>query len=120
MSAVSLQATVSQTNGAWPGVEGSMVLLGIILLAGAGTGTLFVISLLAYRQRRSLRYLLVTIAVGALFFRSIVGVGTVLGAVPMPVHHLLEHSLDFIIAGVILFAVLRTAPGNFGATIEDG
>lgn len=120
MSAVSLQTLVFQSAGNWPGVEGSMVLLAIILLAGAGTGALFVISLLAYRQRRSLRYLLVTIAVGALFFRSIVGVGTVLGVVPMPVHHLLEHSLDFLIAGVILFAVFRAAPGNFGSAVEDG
>ena len=87
-----------------------MLLLGVILLAGVGTGVLFVISLLTYLDRRTMRYLLITIAVGALFGRSIIGIGTVFGLVPMPIHHLLEHSLDFLIAAVILYAVVRNNP----------
>ena len=102
--------TVLQSDSAWPGVEGSVPLLCVILLAGVGTGLLFAISLLAYRQRRSTRYLLVTVAVGALFWRTVVGFGTVLGVVPMPVHHLTEHSLDFLIAALVLYAVLRNEP----------
>lgn len=108
-----------QATGSWPGVEGSLLLLGIIVLAGIGTGVLFVVSALAYRQRRSARYLLITVAVGALFLRSIVGVGTVLGVVPMPMHHLVEHSLDFFIAALVLFAVLRSAPSDLGPSIDD-
>lgn len=110
---------VLQATGSWPGVEGSLLLLGVILLALVGTGVLFVVSALAYRQRRSTRYLLITVAVGALFLRSIVGVGTVLGVVPMPVHHLVEHSLDFLIAALVLYAVLRSAPSQLGPSIED-
>lgn len=101
---------VLQSDGAWPGVEGSLVLLCIIFVAVLGTGSLFVISLLAYRQRRSLRYLLITVAVGALLFRSVVGIGTVSGVVPMPIHHFLEHSLDFLIAALVLSAALRSKP----------
>jgi hypothetical protein len=36
--------------------------------------------------------------------RSIVGIGTVLGRVPMVVHHLIEHTTDFAIAVLILSA----------------
>ncbi len=102
--------TLMNSSETWPGVEGSLPLLGVILLAGVGTGVLFVMSLLTYLDRRTTRYLLVTIAVGALFGRSIIGIGTVFGLVPMPIHHLLEHSLDFLIAAVILYAVVRNKP----------
>ena len=86
------------------------MLLGIVLLAGVGTGVLFAISALAYAQRRSRRYLLVTAAVGALLCRSVIGLGTVVGVVPMSVHHIVEHSLDFLIAALVLYAVLRDGP----------
>lgn len=93
-------------------VEGSLFLLGVVLLAGIGTGVLFAVSLLAYRQRRSTRYLIVTLAVGALFLRSVVGAGTVMGYTPMVVHHLVEHTFDFLIAALVLYAVLRAKPTN--------
>lgn len=93
-------------------VEGSLLLLAIVLLAGLGTGILFFVSFLAYWQRRSVRYLLITVAVGALFLRSIVGTGTVLGYTPMVVHHLIEHTFDFLIASLILYAVLRSKPST--------
>lgn len=91
-------------------VEGSVLLLGIVVLAGFGTGVLFVISALAYANRRSTQYLLIMGAIGALFFRSLVGLGTVLGLVPMGIHHTIEHSLDFLIASVVLYAVYRNTP----------
>jgi len=94
----------------WAGVEGSLLLLGIVMLAVLGTGVLFVVSFLAYWQRRSLRYQLIAVAVGALFLRSIVGVGTVLGYTPMVAHHLIEHTFDFLIAALVLYAVLRSKP----------
>ncbi len=111
--------TLLQSADAWPGVEGSLPLLGVILLAGVGTGVLFVMSLLAYLDRRTTRYLLITIAVGALFGRSIIGIGTVFGLVPMPIHHLLEHSLDFLIAAVILYAVVRNKPTHLETSSDE-
>lgn len=86
-------------------VEGSRLILGVVVLAAIGTAALFVVSLVAYRRRRSLQYGLITAAIGALLVRSGVGAGTVLGAVPMPVHHLLEHALDLLVAIVLLLAV---------------
>lgn len=94
------------------GVEGSLTLLIVVALAGVGTGILFVVSFVAYRRRRSSQYLLISVAVGALLARSVVGAGTVLGYVPMPVHHFLEHSLDFAIAAIVLYAVYAHAPGS--------
>lgn len=111
--------TVLEAGGDWPGVEGSLLLLGVLLLACLGTGILFAISLLAWRQRRSRRYLLIAIAVGALFARSIIGIGTVFGTVPMVVHHLVEHSLDFFIAALILYAVIRSKPAQLGSSLDD-
>ena len=105
--------TASATVGGG-GVEGSLPLLAVVLVAGVGTGLLFLVSLVAYRRRRSGQYGLISVAVGALLARSIVGAGTVLGIVPMPVHHFVEHSLDFLVAAAILYAVYAYAPGAVG------
>lgn len=105
-------STVLSTSGEWPGVEGSLLLLGVILLAGVGTGLLFVASVVACLRRRSTRYVLITIAMGALFARSLVGFGTVSGVVPMTYHHVIEHSLDFLIAALVLYAVYLSKPAS--------
>jgi heme A synthase len=93
-------------------VEGSPVLLAVIALAGTGTGALFLVSLIAYRRRRSEQYRLISAAVAVLVVRTVVGAGTVLGIVPMPVHHFVAHSLDFLIAAMVLYAVYAHAPGS--------
>jgi len=100
------------------GLEPSLVLLGVIVLAGLGTGVLFVGSVLAFLQRRETRYALITVAVGALFVRSIVGFATVYGHVPMTVHHIVEHSLDFLIAALVLYAVYRSKPSTVDASLR--
>lgn len=97
-------------------VEGSPLILAVILGAGIGTGILFGVSMVAYSRRRETLYLHICIAVGALFARSIVGAGTVLGVVPMGMHHLIEHSLDFLIAAIVLYAVIVHAPGTFDSS----
>jgi hypothetical protein len=104
---------VGPLHAGWAG-EGSVLLLGVIFLASLGTGLLFVVSLFAYRQRRSRRYLFISVAVGALFTRSIVGAGTVLGFTPMVIHHLIEHTFDFLIAALVLYVVLRSGPTSDG------
>jgi len=96
----------------WWTVEGSTPLLAVVLVAGIGTGVLFAVSVVAYARRGGRRFLLVSVAVGALWMRSIVGAGTVLGYVPMPAHHYVEHTLDFAIAAVVLYAVYARAPGD--------
>ena len=44
-------------------VEGSVTLLGLILAAVLATGVLFVVSLVAYRRRQTVQYLLVSLAI---------------------------------------------------------
>lgn len=86
------------------------VLLLVIGLAVLGTTLLFCCGIVAYRRRRSFRYLLITVVLGLLVFRSFVGLGTVFGLVPMTVHHLIEHGGDFAIAVLVLYAVYRSGP----------
>ena len=94
----------------WPEVYYSVPLLSIICLAGIGTTVLFLISVIAYRRRRTPQYLLIMAALCALVLQSFVGAGTVFGFVPMIAHHLIEHTLDFLIAALILYAVYRSGP----------
>ena len=93
---------------AWPEVRDSPLLLTVLVLAGIGTTVLFLLGVVAYRRRRSTPYFLITLALGALVFRTIVGLGTVFGHVPMGLHHLVEHGLDFLIAVLLLFAIYRS------------
>lgn len=94
----------------WLDPQLAPVLLAIIILAVIGTAILFCCGVVAYSRRRSTRYLLITLVLGLLVARSIVGLGTVFGLVPMTVHHLVEHSSDFAIAVLILYAVYRSGP----------
>jgi cell division protein FtsW (lipid II flippase) len=88
----------------WPGVQGSRFLLGVLVLAGVGTTLVFALSVVAYRRRRQKSHLLVSVAIGLLVVRTLVGFGTVRGITPMLYHHLVEHTFDFLIAGFVLAA----------------
>lgn len=96
----------------WVDPQLAPALLGIIVLAVAGTTVLFCCSVVAYSRRRSPRYLLITVVLGLLVARSIVGLGTVFGLVPMTVHHLVEHGVDFAIALLVLYVVYRSGSGS--------
>ncbi|MEY7852031.1 hypothetical protein AB7C87_22830 [Natrarchaeobius sp. A-rgal3] len=95
----------------WLDPQLAPVLLAVIVLAAVGTTILFGCGVVAYSRRGSTRYLLITLVLGLLAARSFVGLGTVFGVVPMTVHHLVEHGLDFTIAVLILYAVYRSGPG---------
>ena len=82
----------------------------VVVLASIGTTLLFVVGVIAYRRRRTFRYLLITVVLGVLVIRTIVGIGTILGFVPMTVHHLVEHGFDFLMAALILYAIYRVGP----------
>lgn len=95
-------AATATTN--WPGVQGSTFLLAIISLAAVGTTVIFVLSLVAYYRRRRRSYLLISVAIGLLVVRTVVGFGTVRGVTPMLYHHLIEHTFDFLISALVLAA----------------
>ena len=98
------------THHSWLAPELAPVLVAVIVLAAIGTTLLFLAGLVVYRRRRTGAYLLVTVVLGLLVARSIVGLGTVFGVVPMSVHHLVEHGVDLMIAGTIIWAVYRRGP----------
>ncbi|WP_049921431.1 DUF7471 family protein [Halopiger djelfimassiliensis] len=101
----------------WLDPQLAPVLLAVIVLAVAGTTILFCCGVVAYSRRRSLRYLLITVVLGLLVARSVTGLCTVFGLLPMTVHHLVEHSFDFAIAVLVLYAVYRSGPSGNGASL---
>jgi len=98
------------TNHSWLAPELAPVLVAVIVLAAIGTTLLFLTGLVVYRRRRTGAYLLVTVILGLLVARSIVGLGTVFGIVPMSIHHLVEHGVDLLIAGLIIWTVYSYGP----------
>jgi threonine/homoserine/homoserine lactone efflux protein len=96
--------------GAWLSGTEAAVLLVVLGLATIGTGMLFLVSVAGYRRRRTTVYLLMTVALGLLVSRSLVGFGTAIGFVPMPAHHIIEHGSDFAVAALILYALYRSGP----------
>ncbi|WP_302080101.1 DUF7471 family protein [Salinibaculum rarum] len=99
-----------QAIGEWLSGTEAAILLVVLGLATLGTAALFLVGLAGYRRRGTSVYLLLTVALGLLVARSIVGFGTALGMVPMPVHHLIEHGSDFAIATLVLYALYRSGP----------
>ena len=91
--------------GDWLGWGEATALLVLIALATLGTLALFAVVAAGAVRRRTRPYLLLTVAIGLLVVRSMVGLGTALGAVPMPVHHLAGHGVDLAIALLVLAAV---------------
>ncbi|AXR79680.1 hypothetical protein AArc1_3387 [Natrarchaeobaculum sulfurireducens] len=79
------------------------VLIGIILLAAFGTAILFFAGIVGYHRRRTIRHGIIAIALGLLVARSLVGLGTVFGLVPMVAHHIIEHGFDLLIAALLLY-----------------
>lgn len=96
--------------GDWLTEGQAALLLVVLVLATLGTVALFVVGFVGYRRRRTTPYLLLTVALGVLVGRSVVGIGTVMGLVPMPAHHLIEHGSDLAVATLVLYAIYRVGP----------
>jgi hypothetical protein len=94
-----------QLTGDWLGQGEATALLVVISLATLGTAVVFLVATAGALRRKSQPYLLLTVAIGLLVVRSVVGIGTVFGAVPMPVHHLAGHGVDLSIALLVLAAI---------------
>lgn len=94
--------------GEWLTGTEAAILLVVLALATLGTTALFLVGVVGYRRRGTTVYLLVTVALGLLVVRSLVGFGTALGVVRMPVHHLVGAGSDFAIASLLLYALYRS------------
>lgn len=83
----------------------SLPLLLILAIASVGTTILLALALLAFTQRRSQPYLLIALAIAALFLRTVVAGLSMVGVLPTTSHHLFEHALDVVIVVLIIVAI---------------
>jgi hypothetical protein len=81
------------------------LLAGVLVLATLGTVVLLGLSITAYRRRGTRPYLIVSVVLALLTGRTLVGLGTVFGAVPMVPHHLIAHTIDLLTAALLLYTV---------------
>jgi len=80
----------------------------VLVVSGLATATLCTLGLVAYRRRGSRAYLLVALALAALFVRPLLGGLAMLGAVSPAAHHTLEHGTDVVVVLLVLGAVYYT------------
>jgi transketolase C-terminal domain/subunit len=94
------------------------VLVGLAGLVGA---VLAGLGLAAFLRRRSRSYLLVALALVALFARTVVAVAAMTGVLDGGTHHLLEHGLDTAMAALVVAAIYYArSVTNDSETATDG
>ncbi|MFP9191889.1 DUF7471 family protein [Natronosalvus vescus] len=101
-------------------IAGDWYLLLLLALSGIVSVVVFLLAASAFRRRKSVPYLLITAALGALLVRPIVGTGTVFGYVSMRTHHTVEHLLDVLIAGFLLMAIISVGRLEPNRSDPDG
>lgn len=77
----------------------------VLAVAGLCAAGIVGVALAALVQRRSVPYLLVTLALATILARTAVGVALMWGLFPDTTHHTLEHGLDVLMAGLVIAAV---------------
>jgi transketolase C-terminal domain/subunit len=87
------------------GVDVSPVFLGVLTLAGLASAGLLGLGLAAFLRRRTRPYLLVALALGTLFARSLVAAASMTALLDVTSHHFLEHALDVAMAALVVAAV---------------
>lgn len=83
----------------------SLPLLLVLGMASVGTAVLLALALLAFTERRSRPYLLIALAVAALFLRTVVAGLSMAEVLPTTSHHLFEHVLDVVVVVLIIVAI---------------
>lgn len=97
-------------------MSNELVLPLVLALAGLCASGIIGLALAALVQRRSVPYLLVTLALATILARTAVGAVMMWGWFSDPTHHTLEHGLDVLMAGLVIAAVYtaRRARGAGG------
>lgn len=80
-------------------------LLAVLLLAGAGSVALLGLGAAALVRRRSRSYALIALALATLSARTAVAGLALARRLSPDTHHLLEHGLDVVMAGLVIAAV---------------
>jgi hypothetical protein len=95
MSAVALHAT-----------QPSPALTLALLVGGLGAGLVLGLAIAAAAQRQSVPYVLLALAVLAIFLRTVIGVVSLQGLLGAGPHHLAEHLLDVVTVALIIAAIV--------------
>ncbi len=85
--------------------SGELMLPTVLVLSAVGSLAVFALALVAFRQRRTLPYLLVTLAFAALAGQTLIGGLTTANYLAGSTHHLAEHVLDVVIIALLVGAV---------------
>lgn len=94
--------------------------LAIVLgLAGVTSMGILALAVVALTRRKSKSYLLVTLAIGTLGIRVILGVLMFLGWMDLTIHHLLEHIADILMALLLLAAVYTAGTDEVSSSQEQ-
>ncbi len=88
----------------------------VVILTAIITGLLAAVALIALSRRRSAPYLLVAMALLALAAKAMVALVTIGGYIDGATHNLLEHSLDLVVA-VLLIAAIVEARNPHGCAV---
>ena len=88
-----------------------IILLCLLILAGLAAAVLVSLGLIAFSRQQSRSYLLIVLALGTLICKAFAGGFTIVGILPGDLHHFVEHSLDLVMAMLLIAAVYyaRTA-----------
>jgi hypothetical protein len=90
----------------------TLPILALVTVGTLGSAVLLGLGVAAFVRRQSRPYLLVALALAALFARSGVAALSVAGALDLQAHHLLEHALDVVLAALVVAAVYRARSIN--------
>jgi hypothetical protein len=82
------------------------VLVTVLLFGMVVSTVLVAVGTVAWQRRRSLPYLLVTLALGTLAVKGVVGFSVLADLLPMATHHTIEHGLDLLMAVLLVGAVV--------------
>jgi hypothetical protein len=84
---------------------GNWDIAAVAVLSAVAGAVLCGLALIAYRQRGTRAYLLLLLALTALFARPLIALLSEFAMVSAPTHHLLEHALDTLFVALVLGAV---------------
>jgi hypothetical protein len=109
-------STLTPLHGMVTNVPAQPSLSIVLTLAGLTSVGILALAVVALTRRRSWSYLLVTLAIGTLGMRVLLGGLMLLGVIDLRIHHLLEHVVDVLMALLLLAAVYtaRTADIHTG------
>jgi heme A synthase len=101
-------STLTPLHGMAPTVVAQPSLAIVLTLAGLTSVGILALAVVALTRRQSWSYLLVTLAIGTLGLRVLLGGLMLFGLIDLGIHHLLEHVVDILMA-LLLFAAVYTA-----------